>query len=140
MSQKVKTVEQAQRTFMSAMSDSGLKPTVVYHNLSPAELYEKVRRPKPCPQALPLSTSQSCIKNRFRLPKAFYMLAVRPWLHWLRAAVAAILQRHPAPEVPCANWGLCCGLQALMYEPGSHLVSSGALATLSGALRTPLKL
>lgn len=27
---------------MSAMSDSGLKPTVVYHNLTPAELYEKV--------------------------------------------------------------------------------------------------
>lgn len=39
---KVKSVEQAQRTFMSAMSDSGLKPTVVYHNLTPAELYEKV--------------------------------------------------------------------------------------------------
>ena len=28
---------------MSAMSDAGLKPTVVYHNLSPAVLYEKVR-------------------------------------------------------------------------------------------------
>lgn len=28
---------------MRAMSDSGLKPTVVYHNLTPAELYEKVR-------------------------------------------------------------------------------------------------
>ena len=30
-------------------------------------------------------------------------------------------------------------LQALMYEPGSHIVSSGALATLSGAKtgRTP---
>ena len=30
-------------------------------------------------------------------------------------------------------------LQALAYEPGSHLVSSGALATLSGAKtgRTP---
>ena len=35
--------EQAQRTFMAAMSDSGLKPTVVYHNLNPAELYEKVQ-------------------------------------------------------------------------------------------------
>lgn len=28
---------------MAAMSDSGLKPTVVYHNLTPAELYEKVK-------------------------------------------------------------------------------------------------
>ncbi len=28
--------------FLRAMSDAGLKPTVVYHNLSPAELYEKV--------------------------------------------------------------------------------------------------
>lgn len=27
---------------MQAMSDAGLKPLVVYHNLSPAELYEKV--------------------------------------------------------------------------------------------------
>lgn len=52
--QKVKTAEQAQRTFMSAMSDSGLKPTVVYHNLSPAELYEKVCRSF---QALPASPS-----------------------------------------------------------------------------------
>jgi phosphoenolpyruvate carboxykinase (ATP) len=62
-------VEGARVTFMSAMSDAGLKPTVVYHNLTPAELYEK----------------------------------------------------------------------ALLYEPGSHLVSSGALATLSGAKtgRTP---
>ena len=25
--------------------------------------------------------------------------------------------------------------QALMYEPGSHIVSSGALATLSGAIQ-----
>jgi phosphoenolpyruvate carboxykinase (ATP) len=66
---KRKTVGEARSTFMSAMSDAGLKPTVVYHNLSPAVLYEK----------------------------------------------------------------------ALAYEPGSHLVSSGALATLSGAKtgRTP---
>jgi hypothetical protein len=41
---KRKTVEGARSTFMSAMSDAGLKPTVVYHNLTPAELYEKVRR------------------------------------------------------------------------------------------------
>lgn len=35
---------ESQRTgFMAAMSDSGLKPTVVYHNLTPAELYEKVQ-------------------------------------------------------------------------------------------------
>lgn len=34
-----------------AMSDCGLKPTVVFHNLSPGELYEKVNpyleSPKP---------------------------------------------------------------------------------------------
>ena len=37
---------ESQRTgFMAAMSDSGLKPTVVYHNLTPAELYEKVYKP-----------------------------------------------------------------------------------------------
>ena len=31
--------------FLRAMSDAGLKPTVVYHNLTPAELYEKARAP-----------------------------------------------------------------------------------------------
>ena len=41
--QGIPAPEQAQRTFMAAMSDSGLKPTVVYHNLNPAELYEKAR-------------------------------------------------------------------------------------------------
>ena len=49
--------------FLRAMSDAGLKPTVVYHNLTPAELYE----------------------------------------------------------------------QALKYEPGTHIMASGALAALSGA-------
>lgn len=49
--------------FVKAMSDAGLKPVVVYHNLSPAELYEK----------------------------------------------------------------------ALQYEPSSHIVAGGALATISGA-------
>jgi len=60
---KDNTIEQVRGGFLRAMSDAGLKPTVVYHNLTPAELYEK----------------------------------------------------------------------ALQWEPGSHLVSSGALATLSGA-------
>lgn len=41
--QAIPAPEQAQRTFMAAMSDSGLKPTVVYHNLNPSELYEKAR-------------------------------------------------------------------------------------------------
>lgn len=39
---------ESQRTgFMAAMSDSGLKPTVVYHNLTPAELYEKALQHEP---------------------------------------------------------------------------------------------
>ena len=37
------TVEQMRGGFLRAMSDAGLKPTVVYHNLTPSELYEKVR-------------------------------------------------------------------------------------------------
>lgn len=56
-------VEPKGSRFMKTVSDAGLKPSVAYHNLSPAELYEK----------------------------------------------------------------------ALLYEPGTHMVSSGALATLSGA-------
>jgi hypothetical protein len=54
---KRKTVGEARSTFMSAMSDAGLKPTVVYHNLSPAVLYEKVRAA--CDEVLVLSASYS---------------------------------------------------------------------------------
>ncbi len=35
-------LEPLEGEFMNQMSDRGLSPTVVYHNLSPAELYEKV--------------------------------------------------------------------------------------------------
>ncbi|KAK9814537.1 hypothetical protein WJX72_007563 [[Myrmecia] bisecta] len=56
-------LESQRSGFMRAISDAGLKPTVVYHNLTPAELYEK----------------------------------------------------------------------ALLFEPGTHITASGALATLSGA-------
>eukprot|EP00891_Asterochloris_glomerata_P009727 jgi/Astpho2/9727/Aster-03708 len=34
-------LESQRSGFMRAMSDAGLKPTIVYHNLTPAELYEK---------------------------------------------------------------------------------------------------
>ena len=34
--------------FLRAMSDAGLKPTVVHHNLTPAELYEQVRLKLQC--------------------------------------------------------------------------------------------
>jgi phosphoenolpyruvate carboxykinase (ATP) len=34
-------LETTRSGFLRAMSDAGLKPTVVYHNLTPAELYEK---------------------------------------------------------------------------------------------------
>jgi len=40
---KDNTIEQVRGGFLRAMSDAGLKPTVVYHNLTPAELYEKAR-------------------------------------------------------------------------------------------------
>lgn len=43
--------------FLRAMSDAGLKPTVVYHNLTPAELYEKVCH-SPC-MGTCLSSGQS---------------------------------------------------------------------------------
>ena len=39
------TMELTRGGFLRAMSDAGLKPTVVYHNLTPAELYEKVGPP-----------------------------------------------------------------------------------------------
>ncbi len=42
--------------FLRAMSDAGLKPTVVYHNLTPPELYEKVPRLCLSPLTLPIGT------------------------------------------------------------------------------------
>ena len=42
--------------FLRAMSDAGLKPTVVYHNLTPPELYEKVMRLCLSPLTLPIGT------------------------------------------------------------------------------------
>ena len=42
--------------FLRAMSDAGLKPTVVYHNLTPPELYEKVLRLCLGPLTLPIRT------------------------------------------------------------------------------------
>lgn len=37
-----RSLEHTSREFVRGMSDAGLKPVIVYHNLTPAELYEKV--------------------------------------------------------------------------------------------------
>ena len=141
---KRKTVGEARSTFMSAMSDAGLKPTVVYHNLSPAVLYEKVRA-----ASQPVSVLCTLISDAVRVRAwgctacslgsplgraasmaASHLRVCRCTCHWSRPV------RHRF-----AQWTALqsCSLQALAYEPGSHLVSSGALATLSGAKtgRTP---
>ncbi len=45
VSAAVRTVEDAEAKLLEELSDAGLKATVVFHNLTPAELYEKVRTP-----------------------------------------------------------------------------------------------
>lgn len=48
--------------FIRAMSDAGLKPTVVHHNLTPAELYEQVRPALlPCPSPDGAQSSHNCV-------------------------------------------------------------------------------
>lgn len=42
VSSPVRTAEDAEAELMEELSDAGLKATVVFHNLTPAELYEKV--------------------------------------------------------------------------------------------------
>lgn len=82
---------------LQAMSDAGLKPTIVYHNLSPAELYEKVG-----------------------------------WAGTLGAGASWGAQVRGTRRRPTLYPALCVP-QALQYEPSSHIVTGGALATISGA-------
>lgn len=38
-----RSLERASSVFVRAVSDAGLKPVIVYHNITTAELYEMVR-------------------------------------------------------------------------------------------------
>ena len=65
-----KTVEQMRGGFLRAMSDAGLKPTVVYHNLTPSELYEKVRVSLHCNGNTMLHLSTHKAQHNLRLSTA----------------------------------------------------------------------
>lgn len=160
--------------FLRAMSDAGLKPTVVYHNLTPAELYEKVRLSWVCTSIWITNSVQAC--QFFRAlsfsrtqPKAREVsprlaLKVTPPHEDTQLWSSGLpYSSHQVVHICCGFWGrntamaltserdmkllmkitvICIVLvhiwldsilQALQYEPGSHLVASGALATLSGA-------
>ena len=58
--------------FLRAMSDAGLKPTVVHHNLTPAELYEQV-----CP-ALTDSTYKYTAPSEPRLDPGICLCNLMP--------------------------------------------------------------
>jgi Phosphoenolpyruvate carboxykinase len=146
---KRKTVGEARSTFMSAMSDAGLKPTVVYHNLSPAVLYEKVRTAHQTGSVVwdPLSNAAGerawgcTVRSPGHAPPGVGLAYLPPILCWGGLPQLSQVDLHSSVCVihPAALYYALCPLQALAYEPGSHLVSSGALATLSGAKtgRTP---
>lgn len=105
--------------FVAAMSDSGLKGTTVYHNATPAELYEKV-----CKKhwtMLRLITCRHCHCSRFSCSTNAII--------WGRPPTDDAL--HICGKLKLHN--LAHHLQAMTFEPGTHLVASGALATLSGA-------
>lgn len=99
--------------FVKAMSDAGLKPVIVYHNLSPAELYEKVRGEGVRGAGGMWATEQAAACGRGRRPMGPH---ARP--------ATLLLHRAPLPRA---------APQALQYEPSSHIVAGGALATISGA-------
>ena len=88
---KRKTVGEARSTFMSAMSDAGLKPTVVYHNLSPAVLYEKVRAACHADRAL------TAVFTAMLQPvnKGMQRPGVRPWALSLAGRMQSLPDRFP---------------------------------------------
>ncbi len=156
-----KVVEGARTTFLSAMSDAGLKPTVVYHNLTPAELYEKVRLkcfvflflpPPPPVRRRSRCGTQCSLHPILGISAAGAMIFLLAWFGSMRRQRSArkplkhrtFASKYSVESLLLSAWHLvrhdgCPRAQALLYEPGSHLVSSGALATLSGAKtgRTP---
>ena len=93
------------------MSDAGLKPVLVYHNLSPAELYEK-------------ASGGGTAGQRLGSGEAEAPATAAPEF----TAPASLLP--PAIPTPCH---VTTAKQALEFEPTSHIVAGGALATLSGA-------
>ena len=75
-----KTIEQMRGGFLRAMSDAGLKPTVVYHNLTPAELYEKVC---PCSLANMRELLRLLLRNCADTPKVFCLRDLHLGKVWL---------------------------------------------------------
>lgn len=103
------------------MSDAGLKPVVVYHNLSPAELYEKA------------SCKQSAQPSRWCRERAWQSRAFTLWSCNSRSAVQGQAAHHRSSICSANSPAAPALLQALQYEPSSHIVAGGALATISGA-------
>jgi phosphoenolpyruvate carboxykinase (ATP) len=96
------------REMFNEMSDVGLKPVVVLHNLNPGELYEHV--------------------SYYYYYSAWFLLTTpffEPYAELLTICCNHCL--HIIYQLTSL------AAQALKYEPSTHIVSSGALATLSGA-------
>lgn len=63
MSAPVRSAREAEAELMEELSDAGLKATVIFHNLTPGELYEKAK-------ALPPFLYLSCYS--LLSPSGFY--------------------------------------------------------------------
>jgi hypothetical protein len=131
-----------------AFKEAGFKPKLVMRNLPPSHLYEKVRTRHNSKRAPWLCDSYYGTRNCAIL--AWPRLAVTQTAASSRENYDAVSRRSGSmlsgcnavlclgdttdnPSAPVSQWLPCVLLlQALRYEPGTHIVKSGALATSSG--------
>ena len=136
------------------MSDAGLKPTVVYHNLTPPELYEKVLRLCLSPLTLPIGTvwrrwgqlqcahvtEHRCTGSDVFSADGEVLVSLHPVVdcepkaevsHYLSEYMMPKRQHRRSARRLTKSKG-CLGMQAMQHEPGTNIVANGALATLSG--------
>ena len=115
-------LESQRSGFMRAMSDAGLKPTIVYHNLTPAELYEKV----------------ACLRSTCLVPKGLPLSDAGLILHMgIQLCDSTGGRRRSVPSEPrarqhplCALHGACCKPLQLLGSP----VGSTSPATCAGSV------
>lgn len=115
-----------------AFKESGFKPKMVYRNLPPSHLYEKVRAACTCRQPPERPADARTMRNRLVMRTRRVLMRQRA----PRSPAAAPQTRRRCRRPPAHQ--LLPGrpdprTQALRYEPGTHIVKSGALSTTSGA-------
>lgn len=110
-----------------AFKEAGFRPKAVFRNLQPAHLYEKVRLR--C--IVFVCACCCCAQKHLRMQQR-----QAGWLSGLSivCAVASLTCHKGNSYSHITRFNTTP--QALRYEPGTHIVKSGALATSSGVLNS----